>query len=89
MSASTGRGCGAPRPSLPPSSSLPEDKVRVTNPDVGGGFGMKAFMYPEYFAVAAAARELGRPVRWMSDRGEAMLADNGGPRPRFHGGAGL
>jgi len=55
----------------------PED-VRVTTRDVGGGFGMKAFPYPEYFCVAHAARQLGKPVRWMSDRTEAMLSDNGG-----------
>ncbi len=55
----------------------PED-VRVTTQDVGGGFGMKAFPYPEYFCVAHAARQLGKPVRWMSDRTEAMLSDNGG-----------
>ena len=52
--------------------------VRVTNPDVGGGFGMKAADYPETFLVAHAARELGRPVRWMGERSEAMLSDNGG-----------
>ena len=57
---------------------LEPENVRVTNPDVGGGFGMKAMNYPEYFLVAAAARNLGRPVRWMSDRGEAMLSDNAG-----------
>ena len=52
--------------------------IRVTNPDVGGGFGMKAMLYPEYFIVSYAARALGQPVRWMSERGEAMLTDNGG-----------
>lgn len=54
----------------------PED-VRVTTPDVGGGFGMKAMGYPEYFAIAHAARALGAPVAWISDRAEAMLSDNG------------
>ena len=54
------------------------DAIRVTNPDVGGGFGMKGMPYPEYFAVAHAARVLNRPVRWMSDRTEAMLSDNAG-----------
>ncbi len=57
---------------------LGEDDVRVTNPDVGGGFGMKAMRYPEHFLVALAARETGRPVHWMGDRGESMLSDNGG-----------
>lgn len=73
-----GQGVWGAKDQLATKFSLPKDQVRVTNPDVGGGFGMKAFMYPEYFAVAQAARALGRPVRWMSDRGEAMLSDNGG-----------
>ncbi|MDR9394394.1 MAG: xanthine dehydrogenase family protein molybdopterin-binding subunit [Roseovarius sp.] len=55
----------------------PED-VHVTTPDVGGGFGTKAFDYPETLLTAHAARTLGRPVRWMADRGEAMLTDNSG-----------
>ena len=50
----------------------------MTTPDVGGGFGIKGFAYPEYFAVAFAAKELGRPVHWISTRGEGMLTDNGG-----------
>mgnify|MGYP003626763723 CR=1 FL=1 len=53
-------------------------EVRVTNPDTGGGFGMKSMCYNEYFCVAQAARATGRPVRWMADRTEAMLSDNGG-----------
>lgn len=52
--------------------------IRVTNPDVGGGFGMKAMAHPEMFIVAAAAKCLGRPVRWMGDRSEAILSDNAG-----------
>ncbi len=53
--------------------------IRVTNPDVGGGFGMKSHeLSRESFAVAHAARVLGRPVRWMSERTEAMLSDNAG-----------
>ena len=58
--------------------NLDAENVRVTNPDTGGGFGMKAMAYPEYFSVAVAARQLNRPVRWMSERTEAMLSDNGG-----------
>ncbi len=57
---------------------LEADQVRVTNPDTGGGFGMKAMAYPEHAVLALAARETGRPVRWMSDRSEAMLSDNAG-----------
>ncbi|WP_208347224.1 xanthine dehydrogenase family protein molybdopterin-binding subunit [Pseudaestuariivita rosea] len=57
---------------------LQPDDIRVTNPDVGGGFGMKAMTYPEYYIIPQAARMLGRPVRWMSERTEAMLSDNAG-----------
>ena len=57
---------------------MPADAIRVTNPDVGGGFGMKAMAYPEYFPIAYAARKLGYPVAWMSERSEAMMSDNAG-----------
>lgn len=58
--------------------NLPREAVRVTNPDVGGGFGMKAMTYPEYVVIAAASRALVRPVRWISERTEGMLTDNAG-----------
>jgi len=51
---------------------------RVITPDVGGGFGMKAFLYGEHVLVCYAARKLGRPVKWTSDRAEAFLADTQG-----------
>jgi carbon-monoxide dehydrogenase large subunit len=50
-------------------------QVRILTPDVGGGFGMKAFFYPEYGMAAFAARELGRPVKWTGERSETFLAD--------------
>ena len=49
--------------------------LRVVTPDVGGGFGMKTVLYCEYALVLWAARRVGRPVRWMSDRTEAFLSD--------------
>ena len=58
--------------------NLKEDQVRVTNPDVGGGFGMKAMMYPETYLCAHAAMLLSRPIYWISERTEAMLSDNAG-----------
>jgi len=73
-----GQGVWAPKEDLMHHFGLTSDEVRVTNPDVGGGFGMKAMRYPETFCVAHAARVLDRPVRWMSDRTEAMLTDNAG-----------
>ena len=57
---------------------LPQEKIRVVTPDVGGGFGMKLFMYPEYVAILHAARVLGQPVRWASDRSEAFQSDDHG-----------
>lgn len=54
---------------------LRSDQVHVRVGDVGGGFGTKAPTYPEYTLVAHAARQLGRPVRWIADRSEAFLSD--------------
>ena len=76
--ANNAQGVWVHKGNLERALKLDPENVRVTNPDVGGGFGMKAAAYPEYFSVAQAARALGRPVRWMSERTEAMLSDNGG-----------
>jgi carbon-monoxide dehydrogenase large subunit len=48
-------------------SGIPESKVRIISPDIGGGFGAKNVLYPEAILVLWAARRLGRPVRWVSD----------------------
>src|SRR5262249_26747184 len=48
-------------------------KMRVVTPDVGGGFGMKAFVYPEMVLALWAAKRLGRPVKWIADRSEAFV----------------
>jgi carbon-monoxide dehydrogenase large subunit len=53
----------------------PEHKLRVIAPDVGGGFGSKIFIYPEEVVCLWAARRIGRPVKWTSDRSEAFLCD--------------
>jgi aerobic carbon-monoxide dehydrogenase large subunit len=53
---------------------LPEEAVRVITPEVGGGFGLKAHVFPEEVVVAALALKLGRPVRWIEDRRENLLA---------------
>jgi carbon-monoxide dehydrogenase large subunit len=58
---------------------VPKEKLRViTPPNVGGGFGMKAFVYPEQVLVVWAAEKLKRPVRWQADRSEGFLSDNQG-----------
>jgi carbon-monoxide dehydrogenase large subunit len=51
-----------------------ESALRVIAPDVGGGFGPKANVYPEEFATALAALTIGRPVKWIEDRGEHFVA---------------
>jgi len=51
------------------------DNLRVVSPNVGGGFGTKAFLYPEQALVVWAARKIGRPVKWTSERTEAFLSD--------------
>ena len=55
-----------------------EDKFRIVTPDVGGGFGMKLFLYAEHALTCYAARKLGRPVKWTSERSEAFLCDTAG-----------
>jgi carbon-monoxide dehydrogenase large subunit len=54
------------------------DKFRIVTPDVGGGFGMKLFLYAEHVLTCYAARKLGQPVKWVSDRSEAFLCDTQG-----------
>jgi aerobic carbon-monoxide dehydrogenase large subunit len=54
------------------------DKFRVITPDVGGGFGMKLFLYAEHVLTCYAARKLGHPVKWYADRSEAFLCDTQG-----------
>ncbi|WP_404326536.1 xanthine dehydrogenase family protein molybdopterin-binding subunit [Aerophototrophica crusticola] len=57
---------------------VPADRFHVLTTDVGGGFGMKIFAYPEYALAAFATQKLGVPVRWTSERGEAFLSDDHG-----------
>ncbi len=54
---------------------VPNEKLRVITEDVGGAFGMKTTVYPEYVATLVAAKKLGRPVHWQSTRSEAFVSD--------------
>ncbi len=54
---------------------IPEHKLRVVAPDVGGGFGSKIFHYGEEAVVTWAAKKIGRPVKWTADRSESFLTD--------------
>jgi len=56
--------------------NIPETKLRLVSPDMGGAFGMRASPYPELALVLHAARTLARPVRWTIDRSEAFIADD-------------
>jgi carbon-monoxide dehydrogenase large subunit len=54
---------------------MPEHKVRVIAPDVGGGFGSKIFVYPEEVAISWVSKQIGRPVKWTADRRESFMTD--------------
>jgi len=54
---------------------LPEHKVRVIAPDVGGGFGSKIYLYAEETALVWAARKVGRPIKWTAERSESFITD--------------
>jgi carbon-monoxide dehydrogenase large subunit len=69
---------GIVRDALAAALDIPGHRVRVVAPDVGGGFGGKGSLYPEEIFVAAAARRLGRAVKWTSDRMEDLTANSQG-----------
>ena len=54
---------------------IPENKLTVIAPDVGGGFGSKIYHYGEEAVVLAAAKKLNRPVKWVAERSESFLSD--------------
>src|SRR3954464_11605908 len=73
-----GQGVYAMRNQLADMLGVPQDKVRLITPNVGGSFGMKASIYPEYICLAHAARELKRPVKWTDERSGSFLSDQHG-----------
>jgi len=54
---------------------LPESRLRIIAPDVGGGFGSKIFLYPEDVALTWASKQVGRPIKWTAERSESFLTD--------------
>src|SRR5690348_5631691 len=72
------QGVFALRNQLAEIMSVPQDKVKLVTPNVGGSFGMKASIYPEYVCLAHAARELKRPVKWTDERSGSFLSDQHG-----------
>jgi len=57
---------------------VPMEQVRVRTFDVGGSFGMKSSVYPEYVAILHGARELGRPIKWCDERSDSFVSDQHG-----------
>ncbi|MGQ0797630.1 MAG: aerobic carbon-monoxide dehydrogenase large subunit [Methanobacteriota archaeon] len=57
-------------------AGLPEHKIRIVSPDIGGGFGGKVPVYPGYVLAVVAALKTGRPVKWIEDRSENIQADS-------------
>ncbi|MBO0752442.1 MAG: molybdopterin-dependent oxidoreductase, partial [Bradyrhizobiaceae bacterium] len=64
------------RDGLAGAMGIAPSRLRVITDDVGGAFGMKSCVYPEYPALLVAARQVGRPVHWMAGRTESFLTDN-------------
>ena len=75
---STSQGVHGMKTSLMDILSAPVDKVRVVTGQVGGSFGMKAAVYPEYVCILHAARVLGRPVKWTDERSGSFVSDHHG-----------
>src|SRR4051812_14702082 len=72
------QGVFALRNQLADMLGVPQEKVKLVTPNVGGSFGMKASIYPEYVCLAHAARELKRPVKWTDERSGSFLSDQHG-----------
>jgi carbon-monoxide dehydrogenase large subunit len=71
----TGQGVHSLRQQLADSVfHMPPERIAVRAPDVGGGFGVKNFLYPEWVLVLWAARRLGRPVKWVAERGHEFVS---------------
>jgi aerobic carbon-monoxide dehydrogenase large subunit len=75
---STSQGVHGMKTSLMDILNAPADKVRVVTGQVGGSFGMKASVYPEYVCILHAARILGRPVKWTDERSGSFVSDHHG-----------
>ena len=75
---STSQGVHGMKTSLMEILGAPADKVRVITGQVGGSFGMKAAVYPEYVCLLHGARLLGRPVKWTDERSGSFVSDHHG-----------
>ncbi len=75
---SSSQGVHAMKTLLMDILSAPADKVRVVTGQVGGSFGMKSSVYPEYICILHGARALGRPVKWTDERSGSFVSDHHG-----------
>jgi aerobic carbon-monoxide dehydrogenase large subunit len=66
-------------------TGLPEHKIRIVSPDLGGGFGNKVPVYPGYLCAIAASMATGRPVKWMEDRSENLMSTTFARDYHMHG----
>ncbi len=73
---STSQVPGIVHDALVETLDMPGNRIRVVAPDVGGGFGGKGALYPEEVLVCILARQLGRPIKWLSDRLEDLMTTN-------------
>ncbi len=72
---SPSQGMTGMRDGLAAITGLPASQIRVHAQDVGGAFGIRGAAYPEYAALALAAKQVGRPVKWVASRSETFLSD--------------
>jgi carbon-monoxide dehydrogenase large subunit len=79
------QGAGIMRNQLSAVLGVPPERIRVIAEEVGGGFGVRFNLYPEYCAALFAARKLARPVKWSGTRSEVFLADEQARDVRSHG----
>ncbi|UFS77581.1 xanthine dehydrogenase family protein molybdopterin-binding subunit [Tardiphaga sp. 37S4] len=72
------QGVAGNRNTLAKQLNVAPDKVRILTGNVGGSFGMKNISYPEYICLLHAAKELGKPVKWLDERSSSFLSDSQG-----------
>ncbi|MBT6272702.1 MAG: xanthine dehydrogenase family protein [Chromatiales bacterium] len=85
----TGQGVYGIRAQLAEVLGVPASRVRVVAPDVGGGFGLKNFLYPEWVLLAWAAKHHQRPIKWIADKSEDLAGAAHGRDSRAVGRLGL
>ncbi|MET0710612.1 MAG: xanthine dehydrogenase family protein molybdopterin-binding subunit, partial [Tardiphaga sp.] len=78
------QGVAGNRNTLAKMLNVEPDKVRILTANVGGSFGMKNISYPEYICLLHAAKELGKPVKWLDERSGSFLSDSQGRSQDIH-----